>query len=162
MLIRNFYLKHVHPLPAEQTPNEILENTKLYPYLKYCCGAIDGSHFHAYVQAEATARYRNHKGWITKNVLAASDFNLKFVYLLSSWEGSATDSRIFEYAHSKDLAVPQNCYYLADAGFSIYDILMAPYRGKRYHLKEWAHGNQKYVFRFSSYYAANGEWSFLN
>ena len=146
MLIGNFYRKHVHPLLAEQTPQEILENPKLYPYFKYCRGAIDGSHFHVYVQAEAIARYRNCKGGITQNVLAASDFDLNFVYLLSGWEGSAADSHIFEYARCKDLGVPRNCYYLADAGFPICDALMTPYRGKRYHLKEWAHGNQKYVF----------------
>ena len=146
MLIGNFYQKHVHPLPAEQTPNEILKNPRLYLYLKYCCGAMDNSHFHAYVQAETSAHYRNCKGRITQNVLATSDFDLKFVYLLSGWEASTADSWIFEYAHSQDLAVPQNCYYLADAGFPICDDLMRPYRRKHYHLKKWARGNQKYVF----------------
>jgi len=145
MLIGNFYRKHVHPLPADPTPNEILGNPKLYPYFKYCRGAIDGSHFHAYVEAEAAVRYRNRKGGITQNVLAASDFDLKFIYLLSGWEGSAADSRVFEYARRKDLAIPQGCYYLADAGFPLCDALMTPYRGKRYHLKEWARGNQKYA-----------------
>jgi hypothetical protein len=145
MLLGSFYHKHVHPLPADQTPNEIFKNPKLYPYFKSCRGAIDGSHFHTYVKAEVTACYCNHKGGVTQNVLTASDFDLKFVYLLSGWEGSAADSRVFKYAHTKDLAIPQNCYYLADAGFPLCDALMTPYCGKCYHLKEWAHGNQKYV-----------------
>ncbi|KAJ7223789.1 hypothetical protein C8J57DRAFT_991130, partial [Mycena rebaudengoi] len=44
MLVGTFYQKHVHLLPDE-TPFEIKNNPKLYPYFRNCCGAIDGSHF---------------------------------------------------------------------------------------------------------------------
>ncbi|KAF4610218.1 hypothetical protein D9613_010342 [Agrocybe pediades] len=59
------------------------------------------------------------------------------------WEGSAADSRIFEYARKQDLSLPSGYYFLADAGFPLCDMLLTPYRGVRYHLKEWAQGNQK-------------------
>jgi len=36
-------------------------------------------------------------------------------------------------------------YYLADAGFPSCGALLTPFRGVRYHLREWAHGNQKYA-----------------
>ncbi|KII90634.1 hypothetical protein PLICRDRAFT_62804, partial [Plicaturopsis crispa FD-325 SS-3] len=39
-----FYPKYVH-LPEDVTPPEILQNSKLYPFLKDCRGALDGSHF---------------------------------------------------------------------------------------------------------------------
>ena len=136
-LVGSFYKKYVKPLPANETPPEIKGNPKLYPYFKDCRGAIDGSHFDAWVHEESIPRYRNRKGGVTQNVLAACDFDLKFIYILSGWEGSAADSRIFEYARGKDLGLPPGCYYLADAGFPLCDILMTPYRGKRYHLKEW-------------------------
>jgi hypothetical protein len=88
-------------------------------------------------------RYRNRKGFIGQNVLAACNFAMLFVYILSGWEGSASDSAIFEYAREHDFAVPKGKYYLADAGFPLCDVLLTPYRGVRYHLKEWGTVNQK-------------------
>lgn len=89
------------------------------------------------------ARYRNRKGFIGQNVLAACNFALLFVYILSGWEGSASDSQIFNYARKWDFAVPAGKYYLADAGFPLCDVLMVPYRGIRYHLKEWGNAQQR-------------------
>lgn len=89
------------------------------------------------------ARYRNRKGFIGQNVLAACNFALLFVYILSGWEGSASDSQIFNYARERDFAVPRGMYYLADAGFPLCDVLMTPYRGVRYHLKEWGTSKQR-------------------
>ena len=39
-------------------------------------------------------RYRTRKGHIATNVLGVCTHDLKFVYVLSGWEGSATDSRV--------------------------------------------------------------------
>ncbi|KAJ7652319.1 hypothetical protein B0H17DRAFT_887275, partial [Mycena rosella] len=47
MLVGSFYQKHVH-LPLDETPIEIRENPKFYPYFRNCCGAIDGLYFHAW------------------------------------------------------------------------------------------------------------------
>ena len=106
MIIGNhFYNKYVHPMP-NSTPPEIESNPKLYPYFKHCRGALDGSYFDAWVREEAMACYRTRKGGIAQNVLAACDFNLKFVYILSGWEGSAADSTVFEYARERDLTIP--------------------------------------------------------
>ena len=44
-----------------------------------------------------------------------------------------------------DLTIPHGKFYLADAGFPSCDSLMVPYRGVRYHLKEWALGAQRCV-----------------
>lgn len=130
-------------MPADRPPHNIHGNPKLSPYFDNARGALDGSHFHTWVEEEATVRYRNRKGYISQNVLAGSDFDLRFIYILSGWEGSAADSRVFEYARRRDLHLPPGCYFLADAGFPLCDMLMTPYRGKRYHLKEWGRGNQK-------------------
>jgi hypothetical protein len=69
-LVGSFYQKHVH-LPADETPYEIKTNPKLYPYFRNCRGAIDSSHFYALVAAGLIGRYRNRKGYIGQNVLAA-------------------------------------------------------------------------------------------
>lgn len=141
-LVGPFYTKHLH-LPSNDTPPEIKKEPKFYPYFRNCRGAIDGSHFHAWVLLESMARYRNRKGFIGQNVLAACNFALLFVYILSGWEGSASDSQIYNYARGLDFAVPLGMYYLADAGFPLCDALMTPYRGVRYHLKEWGTSKQR-------------------
>jgi len=71
---------------------------------------------------------------------------MQFCYILSGWEGSATDGRIFDDARQKDFAIPSGSYYLADAGFMTCNALLIPYCGTRYHLKEWGRAPQKYCF----------------
>jgi hypothetical protein len=68
---------------------------------------------------------------------------MEFLYILPGWEGSAANSRVFESAWSSDFIIPEGCYYLADAGYANSDSLLVPYRGVRYHLKEWASGGNK-------------------
>ena len=65
-------------------------------------------------------------------------------------EGSAADSRVFEDACSTDLTVPEGCYYLGDAGYAISDLLLVPYCGVRYHIKEWGQTRQRYVHALTS------------
>jgi len=36
-----------------------------------------------------------------------------------------------------DLSIPEGKYYLADAGYPLCDALLVPFRGVRYHLREW-------------------------
>ena len=61
-----------------------------------------------------------------------------FLYILPGWEGSAANSRVFEDAQNSDFVIPEGRYYLVDAGYANSDKLLVPYRGVRYHLKEWA------------------------
>ncbi|KAK5833130.1 hypothetical protein PVK06_016942 [Gossypium arboreum] len=67
-------------------------------------------------------------------------FDLKFSYVLAGWEGSAHDSRILSYALSRPrgLRILEGKYYLADAGYGIRNRFITPYRGVRYHLKEFS------------------------
>ena len=53
--------------------------------------------------------YRNRHGTISQNVLAACNFDLEFIYVLSGWEGSAHDSKVLNDALSRrnGLKVPQ-------------------------------------------------------
>ena len=43
-------------------------------------------------------RYRNRKGWTTTNVLGVCGQDMKFIYVLPGWEGSAADSRVLRDA----------------------------------------------------------------
>lgn len=145
------FLGTVIRLPDATTPLSpiIRNNPKFYPFFKHAKGAIDGTHIPAHVLAEIRARYRDRSGNITHNLLAACTFEMLFCYLLVGWEGSASDSYLFEIARSTSFAVPEGCYYLADAGFPSCDVLLVPYRGVRYHLREWGAANQRYCNVFS-------------
>ncbi|KZT50631.1 hypothetical protein CALCODRAFT_418984, partial [Calocera cornea HHB12733] len=132
----NIYTRYVR-LPDTSTPPEISESPKLYPFFKDCLAAIDGSHIAAKPCAEDRPRYRDRKGGLSINVLAACTFDMRFCYILSGWEGSIADSMLFDHAQSGDLVVPAGKYYLGDAGFAHCDALLVPYRGVRYHLREW-------------------------
>jgi hypothetical protein len=67
-----------------------------------------------------------------------------FTYLLSGWEGSVADGFLFAKAMSTyGLEIPRGKYYLADAGFGMSPGMLIPFRGVRYHLREWALGKEK-------------------
>lgn len=102
-----------------------------------CKGAIDGTHIDAFVPADIVARFRNRKGHLSQNVLAACTFDMRFSYILSGWEGSASDSQVFDNARRNDFGIPPGKFYLADGGFPGCDSLLVPYRKERYHLNEW-------------------------
>ncbi|KAK5824347.1 hypothetical protein PVK06_019118 [Gossypium arboreum] len=132
--------KLVIRLPDELTPSEIRNNLRFYPYFKDCIGALDGTHVRASVPLNIQGRFRSRKGGTTQNVLAAITFDLKFSYVLTGWEVRAHDSRILSDALSRPrgLRIPKGKYYLADAGYGIRNRYITPYRGVRYHLKEFS------------------------
>lgn len=126
-------------------PIEISNNSKFYPFFKDCVGAIDGTHIPVSVPAAAAGPFRNRKGFLSHNVLAACGFDMAFHYILAGWEGSAHDGMVLKAALGQDFRVPQGKYYLADAGYGNAPNFLVPYRGVRYHLKEWSRSNSRYV-----------------
>ncbi|XP_023765600.1 uncharacterized protein LOC111914097 [Lactuca sativa] len=125
---------------GDVVPKEIQEKKRFFPYFKNCVGAIDGTYVRVKVPNRDAPRYRCRKGYPTINVLVACSFDLKSMYVLTGWEGTASDSRILKNALNRDdkLLIPNGRYYLVDAGLPHSTILMAPYRGVRYHLKEYS------------------------
>ncbi|XP_047179967.1 uncharacterized protein LOC124846694 [Vigna umbellata] len=117
----------------------VLNNNRFYSYFKDCLGAIDGTHVRVRVPKSKAPRFRGRKDWPTQNVFAACDFDMKLTYVLAGWEGTASDSRILKNALDRDdlLVIPQGKYYLGDAGFMLKSTILTPYRGVRYHLKEY-------------------------
>ncbi|KAL0385654.1 UNVERIFIED_CONTAM: hypothetical protein Sradi_2959700 [Sesamum radiatum] len=117
---------------------------KLHPVLLAtptagCLGVLDGTYIHVKVPEAEKGRYWNRKGDISVNVLGVCDRDMKFIYVLTGWEGSAADSRVLRDAINRHngLKVPTGNYYLCDNGYTNGDGFLTPYRGVRYHLKEW-------------------------
>jgi DDE superfamily endonuclease len=140
------FFKHFVKFPTESTPlsEEIEDSINNFPYFKDCIGAIDGSHIPISPPDNERIPFRNRKGFLSQNVLAACNFDLKFTMVLSGWEGSVSDSTLWlEGRRLGVLPIPEGKYLLGDAGFANCDTCLTPYRGVRYHLKEWAKGNLK-------------------
>ncbi|XP_058217414.1 uncharacterized protein LOC131328489 [Rhododendron vialii] len=129
-----------------KTPEPIPQNStdERWKWFKGCLGALDGIHILVQVPAVDRPKYRNRKGQIATNVLAACTPNLQFTYVLPGWEGSAVDGRVLRDAINRThgLVVPRGTYYLVDAGYTNGEGFLAPYRGQRYHLNDWKDGRQ--------------------
>ena len=131
--------------PGSNTPipEEICTEKKFYPYFKDCISTIDGTNILTYVAKLDCPAYWNWKSQVSQNILAACSMDLRFLYVLPGWEGSAADSSVNEDAWSNDFKIPASRYYLADAGYRSCDALLVPYCGVRYHLKEWGKANMQ-------------------
>lgn len=133
-----FYTTYVSlPNVDDPVPTLIRRNPKFYPFFKDALGAIDGTHINCSPTAAERQAARNRKGGLSQNCLAVVSFTFHFLYMLSGWEGSASDSAIFNDARLSDFYIPEGKYYLGDAGFASCKELLVPYRGVRYHLAEW-------------------------
>ncbi|XVE83458.1 hypothetical protein DITRI_Ditri16bG0089600 [Diplodiscus trichospermus] len=128
------------------TPPEILNSNRFSPYFKDCIGVIDGMHIPAHVPAKDQSRFRNRKGVLSQNVLAACTFDLQFIFVYPGWEGSAADSRVLRAVlDDPDQNFPhisEGKYYLVDTGYSNMEGFLAPYPGVRHHLHEYRGANQ--------------------
>jgi hypothetical protein len=134
-------------LPNADTPipPQIVETMKLYPYFANVIGAIDGMHINCHPSAADRDAARDCKGNLTQNCLAACNFDMHFTYMLSGFQGSTVDARVYNMAHLTDFTIPPGKVYLADAGFGACNKLFMPYHGVHYHLAEWGRANQVYV-----------------
>lgn len=68
-------------IPSLQTPGQIQNDRKLFPYFKDCRRVIDGTHILAKVPVDEIALFRNSKGLVSQNVFAACNFVLHFVFI---------------------------------------------------------------------------------
>jgi len=144
LVSKKFYSAYVQ-LPDADSPclPEIADKLKLYPFFKNCLGAFDGTHITCSPPAEDRAHYLDRKSGLSSNVLAGCTFDLLFCYILSGWEGSASDGTVFEDGRKNDLTVPPGKFYLADVEFGACKVLLVPYRGVHYHLREWVTSKDK-------------------
>ncbi|KAL5131317.1 hypothetical protein HKD37_12G034225 [Glycine soja] len=82
-------------------------------WFERCIGALDETHIPITVSPDERPRYRNRKGDVSTNVLAACGPDLRVCRRFLSM------------------------YFLVDAGYTNGPGFLAPYRGTRYHLNEW-------------------------
>ncbi|KAK2649331.1 hypothetical protein Ddye_016820 [Dipteronia dyeriana] len=105
---------------GDEVPQEIISSHRLYPYIKEKLM----EHIRVKVSKDEAARYRERKDCMTQNVM----------------EGTASDSRTIKnaLARADRLIIPKEKIYLVDARYMLRSGLLKPYRGVRYHLKEYS------------------------
>ena len=137
---------YIH-FPAENTiPAKIWHNPKFYPYFRHAIGVIDGSHTYSRCPpGNVRSSYHNCKGFLSQNALFITNFDLEFTYMLTGWEGSAADARVYNDVATTDLWIPPGKYLLADASYAQSMQLLVPYWGVRYHLAEWGRAAVRYA-----------------
>ncbi|KAL8110482.1 hypothetical protein AgCh_026265 [Apium graveolens] len=89
--LRKDYIKKVDHSTSYVDDNQ-------WKWFEGAVGALDGTHIKMIVPVEDRSRYRDRKGDISTNVLATCDPDLCFTYVLSGWEGSASDPRVLRDA----------------------------------------------------------------
>uniref|UniRef100_A0A8I6YVQ9 DDE Tnp4 domain-containing protein n=1 Tax=Hordeum vulgare subsp. vulgare TaxID=112509 RepID=A0A8I6YVQ9_HORVV len=75
--------------------------------------------------------------------MIACYFDLRITFISCGWGGSATDARVLQSAMMTGFRVPEGKFYLVDGGYANTQSFLAPYRGVRYHLKEFGHGHAR-------------------
>ena len=144
-----FYNNYVQlPCRNAPLPAEIKDKPKFYPFFKDTLRVIDGTHFNCCLSTANWEAARDCKENLTQNCLAICGFDMTFYYMFSGWEGSIADSTRFHNVRITDLPIPAGKYYLANAGFPTTTLLMIPFHGKCYYLREWGHAK---TFSMSAY-----------
>jgi hypothetical protein len=132
-----FYSSQIwFPTMDSPIPPSIANDHRFHQFDK-CIGAVDGTHIRTFATLVDHAYMCNRKGYISQNCLFICDFDFRFIYGLTRWDGSSSDTAIWNDVRSNNLCIPEGRYLLVDAGFGTCNALLVPYRGVRYHLKEW-------------------------
>ncbi|KAL4318350.1 hypothetical protein GQ457_18G015290 [Hibiscus cannabinus] len=109
-----------------------------------CIGAIDGTEVSAWALASKHIPFRNRKQNLSQNVLVACSHDMLFTFVCAGWEGTTHDTRVFVNAilsnRVEQLSFPMRStgkYYVVDAGYPNIPGFLAPFRGQRYHSRDF-------------------------
>ena len=79
----HLHIKYVNlPSIPHRLGAKISQNRKYTPYFDDYLGALDGTHIPMHVLEHECRPYRNRKGWLSQNVLAACNFDMQFRFIL--------------------------------------------------------------------------------
>ncbi|KAL4367185.1 hypothetical protein GQ457_05G027840 [Hibiscus cannabinus] len=136
--------KIICPRDRGDVQPEIARNSNWFPYFKDCIGAIDGTEVSAWAPASKHIPFRNRKQNLSQNVLVACSHDMLFTFVCAGWEGTAHDTRVFVNAilsnRAEQISLPMPSagkYYVVDAGYPNIPGFLAPFRGQRYHARDF-------------------------
>ncbi|OWZ10969.1 hypothetical protein PHMEG_00016085 [Phytophthora megakarya] len=97
-----FFLFDSAPVPDDATsiPTPVPAGfTSRHHYYDQALGAIDGTYFRIEVASDDIICFRNHKRFITTNVLIFCDWHMKVRFVYADAEGSVHDATVFNGAN---------------------------------------------------------------
>ena len=107
------YTKYIQlPCADDSTPSDIIDDPIISPYFKDTIGTVDRTHITCTPSATEREVTCNRKGFHSQNCLVCCIFNLKFVYVLSGWEGFAADASVYHDAHTTNFTIPTGKFVL--------------------------------------------------
>ena len=117
----------------------VTNNPKFRPFAN-SFGSGDFTHIACEFRKEDFGRMLNRKGYTSLNVFMMTNWDMTIAHVLSGADGGSNDSTVFENKVRQRLSqmLPPGGYILLDAIFKNTSTTLVPYRGVRYHLKEWA------------------------
>ena len=98
--------------------------------------AVDGTHITAHIPKKKQRPWFDRHSVVSQNVFATVKMDLSFSYVLASVEGSINDASLIAQALGRSFQVPENRFYLADAGFGARDGIVVPFPRIRYHQQD--------------------------
>jgi hypothetical protein len=87
--------------PQFRTVHPRLQSPCFSQHFDNCIGAIDGTHIQVVVPSSKLLQHVGHHGYMTPNVLAICDFEMRFTFAVAVWLGSVHDMRVFNDAINK-------------------------------------------------------------
>jgi hypothetical protein len=151
-IIRVLYSKYVTDLQRAATSHHLNEkhvqgrHALSWP-LRGAAVPFDGVHFPARVSKEKANAYRNRKGFTSTNALLACTLDNFITYCFAGAEGTNCDPAVLlnvrdDFFSTLSIAIDLHgervvTCFLADAIYGLEQRVMTPFRGIRYHLKEW-------------------------
>ena len=129
--------------PTSRFQRGVLGDDSINPFFLHCVGAIDGSHIPVVVKITEAELCRNRKSRVTQNCMMMVDFDTRFRYVMTGWEGSAHDGRILRDAQKQGFTIPLGKYVLADAGYALEPTVLTPYKRVIYHISAWGRGKRR-------------------
>lgn len=124
----------VRPRNENRIHPRIGNSGKFWPWFKDCIGAVDGTHVSAWCQARDRDHFRNRHGYLSQNVLAGCNHDMRLVYVRVGWDDSAHDRVLQETLLDPNCNFPMSAkgkYYAIDAAYTCMPGFMAPNRDAR-------------------------------
>lgn len=124
------HVKYIYqPQLLDPTSDVRLQNPKYSFYFDNYVGAQDSTHVAMYILTIGQKPYRNWKKYLSQNVLAAYNFDIKFTYRLTRWKKSAHDKQVLnDTIETKEFQISAGKYCLGDEKYSNLDYLLIPYK----------------------------------
>lgn len=139
--VRKAVVKVLYPRYVKQaTAIPDLSDNPKRRFFQGAYGCVDGSHLAIEVRTQEKENWRNRKNEISTNavLICGVDGELVFQYANFGAEGPGGDTQVLRHASAMDLTWVPDGFLLGDAGYGLSLRLLTPYRGVRYHLKEFS------------------------